>query len=206
MNDRPRCGTRQVSVSTGSLKRVLMLGKPGAGKRTQAPRLAQALDIAHVSAGDPVRQAIARDGPVGRRCDAYVAAGRLVPTLLVASLLQDALRSTGAIDHGFVLDGFPRTLGQLQMLDELLCDHRIDAAIVLEIPWELVSERLAQRGVPDDEADTVVRRREEFEADTRPMIRVLDARGLLYSVDGGRVQRSPLSGDDTRRGRSEVPH
>jgi adenylate kinase len=172
--------------ASGDAMRVLMLGRPGAGKGTQASRLAEMLDVLHVSTGDLVRDAIARNGPVGRRCDAYVTAGHLVPTLLMGNVVRDVFRTTDAIDRGFVLDGFPRTSDQLQILDELLEEHELDAALELEVSPELVLRRLAARGRHDDEQDVLLRRLELFEEHTRPMIESLRQRGLLISIDGSR--------------------
>jgi len=169
-------------------KRVLVLGRPGAGKGTQAQRVAQLFDILHISTGELMRDAIARDGPVGRRCDEYVSVGDLVPTLLVGNLVCNFFTHNDAIVRGFVLDGFPRTRDQLQMLDDLLDDQVLDAAIVLEVSPELVTRRLAARGRVDDEDSTIERRLELFEEETQPMIASLRARGLLWSVDGSREQ------------------
>jgi adenylate kinase len=163
-----------------------MLGRPGSGKGTQARRVSDVLDVLHISTGDILRDAIVRDGPVGRRCASYVAAGRLVPTLLIAHLVRDALTESGAIDDGFVLDGFPRTCDQLRILDELLGSRELHVALELDVSPALVVQRLVSRGRADDEPDIVSHRLEEFEAATRPMISILDARGLLISIDGSR--------------------
>jgi adenylate kinase len=169
-----------------STTRVLMLGRPGSGKGTQASRVSDVLDVLHISTGDILRDTIDRDGPIGRRCASYVAAGRLVPTLLIAHLVRDALTESGAIDDGFVLDGFPRTCDQLRMLDQLLGSHELHVALELDVSPALVMQRLVSRNRGDDEPDVVSHRLESFEADTRPMISVLDARGLLISIDGSR--------------------
>jgi adenylate kinase len=166
--------------------RVLMLGRPGSGKGTQARRLSDVLDVLHISTGDLLRSAIVRDGPVGRRCASYVAAGRLVPTLLIAHLVRDALTESGAIDDGFVLDGFPRTCDQLRILDDLLGSRDLHAALELDVSPALIVKRLVSRSRADDVSDIVSNRLAEFEADTRPMISLLDARGLLISIDGSR--------------------
>jgi adenylate kinase len=173
---------------TAPKKRVLVLGRPGAGKGTQARRVARFFDILHISTGELMREVIERDGPVGRRCDAYVSAGRLVPTLLVGNLVCNFFARNDAMVRGFVLDGFPRTRDQLQILDDLLDDHELDAAIELEVSAELVTKRLAARGRLDDEDGTIVRRLELFEEETQPMISSLRARGLLRSIDGSREE------------------
>jgi adenylate kinase family enzyme len=107
-----------------------------------------------------VRDAIARDGPVGRRCDEYISAGDLVPTLLVGNLVCNFFEHGDAMGRGFVLDRFPHTRDQLRILDDLLDDHVLDAAIELEV----------------------------FEEETQLVISSLRARGLLWSVDGSRQQ------------------
>ncbi len=169
-------------------KRVLVLGRPGAGKGTQARRVSRFFDILHISTGELMRDAIARDGPVGRRCDEFISAGDLVPTLLVGNLVSNFFTHSDAMGRGFVLDGFPRTSDQLRILDDLLDDHVLDAAIELEVSAELATRRLAARGRVDDEDWTIKRRLEVFEEETQPVISSLRARGLLWSVDGSRQQ------------------
>jgi adenylate kinase len=176
------------------VKRVLMLGRPGAGKGTQASRLSEAIDVVHISTGELLREAIVRDGPVGRRCSAYVTKGGLVPTLIVANLVRGALLDSGAVDDGFVLDGFPRTRDQLRILDELLGHRELDAALELDVVQSVALQRLVARRRSDDVPDVVVRRLQEFEEDTRPMISLLHARGLLISIDGGR-DRDDITAD-----------
>jgi adenylate kinase len=163
-----------------------MLGRPGAGKGTQASRASEVLDVLHISAGELVRDAIARDGPVGRRCVSYVSEGRLVPTLLMANLVRNSLVESEAIDDGFVLDGFPRTRGQLRLLDDLLGRRELSAAVELDVPSAVAFQRLEARHRSDDEHDVVSRRLEEFDQETRPLISLLASRGLLISIDGSR--------------------
>jgi adenylate kinase len=182
-------GTRKDAVTAvRPSKRVLMLGRPGAGKGTQARRLSEALDVVHISTGELLRDAIVRDGPVGRRCLSYVAEGRLVPTLLMANLVRDSLFKGGAIDDGFVLDGFPRTCDQLRILDEMLGHRELAAALELDVSQSVALQRLVARCRADDEPDIGVRRLREFDDYTRPMISRLDGRGLLISIDGSREE------------------
>lgn len=184
-----------------------MLGRPGAGKGTQASRLSEALDVLHISTGELLRDAIVRDGPVGRRCSSYMAEGRLVPTLVMANIVRDSLLDSAAIDDGFVLDGFPRTLDQLRILDDLLGCRELDAALELGVSQSVALQRLIRRSRADDEPDVVARRLQDFDDDTRPMISLLDARGLLISIDGNRdeddvtadVLASAMSGRPTAR-------
>lgn len=126
--------------------RIVLLGPPGAGKGTQAIRLAKHYDVPHVSSGDILRYVVAWKFPIGLEAKAYMDSGELVPDELVLELLRMRLEQPDARE-GFVLDGFPRTLPQAAALDEILAeiDHHLDVAVYFDVPDELIILRLSAR-------------------------------------------------------------
>ena len=128
--------------------RILLLGPPGAGKGTQAARLAASARIAHVATGDMFRQAVAAGSDLGARVRDVMERGALVPDDLTVAVVRQRL-GAGDCGPGFVLDGFPRTLPQAEALDGLLAEieRPLDAAIALEVPDAVVLRRLAGRRV-----------------------------------------------------------
>ena len=126
--------------------RIVLLGPPGAGKGTQAVRLAEQYAVPHVSTGDILRFAVAWQTGIGNRARSYMDEGELVPDEIVLELLKLRLAQEDA-EAGFVMDGFPRTPPQAQALDEILADigQTIDSVLYLEVPDELIVLRLSAR-------------------------------------------------------------
>lgn len=141
----------------------MIFGPPGAGKGTQAPRLADALGIPHVSTGDMFRANVAEGTPLGLEADGYMKAGRLVPDDLVIRMLLGRIGADDAAG-GFLLDGFPRTVLQAEALDAALEGEgrQIDALVVLEVPEDEIVLRLSGRGRADDDPDVIRRRYREI--------------------------------------------
>ncbi len=168
--------------------RLVMLGPPGAGKGTQAVRLATHFRCGHVSTGDIFREHVANETPLGRTAQGYMDAGDLVPDEVVIAMVTERLAERDCF-KGFVLDGFPRTVGQAEALDEWLesAGSPLDAALFFEIDEEELFRRLAGRSAAlhrsDDREQTIRHRLEVFAAKTRPLVDHYKRRGLLLPVD-----------------------
>ena len=131
---------------------LVLLGPPGAGKGTQARRLAGRWGIPHVSTGDILRQAVKDATELGKQAGPLMSAGKLVPDDLVVSIVKERLRQPDAA-QGFILDGFPRTIPQAEKLEQALASDRkaLDAVISLEVPIETLVERISgRRSCPRD--------------------------------------------------------
>lgn len=126
--------------------KIIMLGAPGAGKGTQAKRIAEAYGIPHISTGDIFRANIKQGTELGNKAKDYMDKGLLVPDELVVSLVVDRIHQDDC-EKGYVLDGFPRTIPQAKCLDDALAqmDEKIDFAINVEVPDENIVKRMAGR-------------------------------------------------------------
>jgi adenylate kinase len=128
--------------------RIVILGAPGVGKGTQGDRLAERCGIPKFATGDILREAVRNDTPLGREAKRYMDEGELVPDAVVLDLVRDALGSPSA-KHGFILDGFPRTVTQAEGLQALLAEHgmELDAVVYLDAPQQELIRRVAGRRV-----------------------------------------------------------
>ena len=171
------------------MTRLLIVGPPGAGKGTQAARLAAAYGIPAIATGDIFRHNIADKTPLGIEVKAIVDAGDYVPDSLTNALVTKRLEQKDARD-GFLLDGYPRTLDQVTYLDELLASkgQALDAVIRLVADQEEVVARLQKRAIDQgrvDDSEAAIRHRQEVYArETTPLIEVYRDKGLLIEVDG----------------------
>jgi adenylate kinase len=151
--------------------RLVLLGPPGAGKGTQAAILADALQVPHISTGDLFRENIGKETELGKLAQSYIDAGKLVPTSVTADMVRSRLAQDDAAD-GFLLDGFPRTVEQAEILGEMLGEsgEKLNAVINYQVSEDVVVERMLSRGRKDDNAETIRTRLQVYRDETAPLI------------------------------------
>ena len=165
------------------------MGPPGAGKGTQAKFVAQHFGIPAISTGDIFRDNVSEGKPLGKEAQRYMDAGEYVPDEITNSMVRNRIDEPDAVP-GFLLDGYPRTLAQVEELDGMIgfTGHRLDAVVVLTVDHDELVQRLVQRaaleGRADDTEEVVRRRQELYGEQTAPLIEVYRDRGLLIEIDG----------------------
>jgi adenylate kinase len=170
------------------LTRLLIVGPPGAGKGTQSARLTAAYQIPAIATGDIFRANIKNETELGLQVKAIIDAGDFVPDSLTNDLIASRLQEADA-RGGFLLDGYPRTVDQLNFLDGLLAESgaALDAVVLLVVdPNELVSrllKRAHEQGRTDDTEETIRHRQELYARETAPLIAVYKERGLVIEID-----------------------
>jgi len=192
---------------------IIFLGPPGAGKGTQAERLAEDLKIKKISTGDILREAVAKGTELGQRAKSYMEKGELVPDEIILGIIEEAIND----EEGFILDGFPRNINQAKALDDMLSRKglNITHVIFLDVPDEEIIKRIAYRRVclkcgavynlifnppkedetcnncgsklvqrEDDREEVVRKRLEVYRDSTEALIRIYEERGVLRKIDG----------------------
>jgi adenylate kinase len=190
---------------------VILLGPPGAGKGTQAEAICQACKIPGISTGNIIRAAVKSNHPLGLQFKAYADAGKLVPDVLVNTLVETRLAAPDCA-NGFLMDGYPRTVAQAEWLDAMLASHgrRIDHVLLLEVADQHILERITGRRTDpvtgsiyhvkfdppppdiagrlvhraDDTAEVLTRRLIEFREKTAPLVPYYERGGLVRRIDG----------------------
>ena len=195
---------------------LVILGKQGAGKGTQSLRLAERFHLAHISTGDILRGAVKDGTALGLEVKAVMEAGELVSDELVIKLVEERFQAPDAALGG-LLDGFPRTLAQANALEALLGRDGVKLCVNLDVPIELVTQRLSSRRVcqecatiyrdtdasaisgvcakcggqvvqrSDDRPEAIRQRLEFYERDTAPLLDFYESRGLLVTVNGDQL-------------------
>jgi len=191
--------------------RLVFFGRQGAGKGTQSNRLSAHYGAPHISTGDMLRVAVANATPIGLEAKSYMDSGQLVPDEVMLGVVEERLAAPDVAEHGFLLDGFPRTVVQADALGRFVA---IDVAIDLQVPEDVVLERISSRRVcqncgriysteappasgwtcdtcggevvqrADDTPDAVAERLAAYANETQPTIDWYASAGVLVSVDG----------------------
>jgi adenylate kinase len=169
--------------------RLILMGPPGAGKGTQARVVAEHFGIPAISTGDIFRANVSRGTPLGRKAQEYMDAGEYVPDEVTNLMVRARIDEPDA-EPGFLLDGYPRTLAQVEELDGMIrhTGHELDAAVVLTVDADEIVARLVRRAQVENRADDteeVIRRRQEvYGEQTEPLIGVYRSRGIVHEIDG----------------------
>jgi adenylate kinase len=169
--------------------RILLIGPPGAGKGTQAALLAQHFGIPAISTGDIFRENVRNETPLGLDAKAFMDRGEYVPDSLTNALVRDRLNQEDAV-AGFLLDGYPRTIDQVEELDDILeeTEKKLDVVVQLTADSEELLRRLSGRaqeqGRSDDTPEVIKRRLDVYEEQTAPLIDIYASRSLVAKVNG----------------------
>lgn len=194
--------------------RLIILGRQGAGKGTQCVRLARHYVVPHISTGDMLRAAVREGTPLGLLAKEVMDAGGLVGDDIMIGIVDERLRKADATNRGYILDGFPRTVAQAEALTGITTERPIHVVIDLDVPREIVLERISSRRVcrdcgtnytsagndpqpwicevcggdvgqrDDDTPDAVNRRLDLYETQTTPLVEYYGSRGQLVVVNG----------------------
>jgi len=169
--------------------RVIFLGPPGAGKGTQAARLAEHLHIPRISTGDMLREHIAQGDTLGKAASPYMVKGGLVPDHLLIEMIKKRISEPDCA-HGYILDGFPRTLPQAEGLEQMIGGTGHIIVFDMEVPHDELMRRLSGRGRDDDKADAVKKRLQEYAERTTPLVEYYRGRSRFHRIDGFRPQET----------------
>ncbi|MCT2149252.1 adenylate kinase [Dermabacter vaginalis] len=170
-------------------RRLLIVGPPGAGKGTQAERIVEKLGVPAISTGDIFRANVSNETELGVLAKSYMDKGEYVPDSVTNDMVEGRLGEADAKD-GFLLDGYPRTVAQVEALDGILAKLgvELDAVVLLDVDSEAIVQRLLQRGKEqgrsDDNEETIRRRIDVYGEQTTPLIDIYERRGLVKRIDG----------------------
>jgi len=166
--------------------RVVFLGPPGAGKGTQAVRIAEKYNVPHISTGDILRAAVKEGTELGKIAKEYMDKGELVPDEIIIRIIKERLSQEDVKKNGFILDGFPRTLPQAEALDKMLEElgMPLDKVIYLNVDDEEIVKRLLARGRADDTEEVIRNRLKVYREQTAPLIDYYASKGLLVEING----------------------
>jgi adenylate kinase len=162
--------------------RLVLVGPPGAGKGTQAVRLAERLGVPHISTGDLFRANLGQETPLGLEAKSYMDKGNLVPDDVTVRMVRERLTDDD-VAKGFIFDGFPRTVSQADSLDELLAERgeELDAVVEFQVDEDELVHRLLARGRSDDTEAVIRNRQQVYRDETFPLLD--HYRAIVVSVD-----------------------
>lgn len=171
------------------MNRLLIIGPPGAGKGTQAVRIAEKLNIPAISTGDIFRKNIKEETELGKEAKGYIDSGNLVPDSVTNNMVRARLAEQDAA-NGFLLDGYPRNVAQVQELDSILDDMGVEIGRVLllvadndELVQRLLN-RAAEQGRSDDNEEVIRHRLKVYEEETAPLVALYTERGIVKEING----------------------
>jgi adenylate kinase len=169
---------------------IILFGPPGAGKGTQSEKLIEKYNLTHLSTGDVFRFNIKNETALGLEAKSFMDQGQLVPDSVTVKMVSDFIQRN-MNDHGFIFDGFPRTIAQSKSFDEMLSNFKIELSgvLALDVPRELLIERLMERGktsgrVDDQNLETINKRFDEYEAKTSPVSDYYQKQNKFTAIDG----------------------
>ena len=165
--------------------KVVFVGPPGAGKGSQAEHIVSKYNLLHLSTGDMLRAARDAKTPVGLKAEEYMSAGKLVPDEVIIAIIKERIAQPDS-DRGFLFDGFPRTVVQAEELDKALAAQgtKLDVVLELQVPEEILFDRLASRGRADDKPEVIRQRLVSYHEQTAPLVDYYGKAGILVSIDG----------------------
>ena len=172
------------------MKNIVIFGAPGSGKGTQSDLLIEKYGLGHISTGDVLRNEIKNGTELGKTAQSYIEKGALIPDDLMISILANVYDSFGKDHAGVIFDGFPRTIPQAEALKNMLAQRstEVSAVLQLEVPEEMLTERLLNRGKTsgraDDNAETIRKRLEVYHSQTAPLAAWYAAEGKLHAIKG----------------------
>ncbi len=167
---------------------IVLFGPPGAGKGTQAKILKDKLGLKYIATGDMFRHHIKNKTELGVKAQQYIDNGELVPDEITIGMIKESIGDPDS--HGFIFDGFPRTVAQAEALDKIMGEkgYIIDALLSLEVPEEILVERLLNRGKTsgrsDDNEETIKKRLKQYHTKTAPVKEYYEKQGKLYQING----------------------
>lgn len=167
-----------------SAVRLVLLGRQGAGKGTQAVKLSEHYGAPHISTGDMLRSAVEEGTEFGRQAGEIMDRGDLVPDDVMVGVVTERLAKDDAVASGYLLDGFPRTVAQAEALAAMPNGDALQAVVNIDVPLDEVRTRMQLRARADDTPEAIDRRLALYEAQTEPLIRFYEERGMLLVVDG----------------------